>query len=343
MARPYASYRHLRDAARSALIGAIEVYNKPAVSYREETFVVLLVNAWELLLKALIAKNKLTVFYKKKRGEPYRTYSIADSVQRCFANRLFPANYPSKAAIANLELLITYRDNAIHFYNRRGFRPVIYSLAQTSVSNLSHLLSEVFKQDLGPELPSSLLPIGLEPPIDPVALVRKYSDRQGSGTSVVTEFMREIGQAVQELESEGLDTGPLMTVFSIHLISTKKISAADFVVGVGAADEEAEKTMLVQRLRDPNVTHPYRQGNIVDMELLVGGARVTQYQFQAVLFHYALKGNSKYHWTDSEGFLQKYSPELVNFIRNLSKEELEEAVADYRADLKRRRASTSQR
>jgi hypothetical protein len=41
-------------AAKSiqAAIAAIEVYNKPSFSYREEAFSLLMTNAWELLLKA---------------------------------------------------------------------------------------------------------------------------------------------------------------------------------------------------------------------------------------------------------------------------------------------------
>ena len=35
-----------------AAVAAIEVYNKPNFSYREEAFSLLMTNAWELLLKA---------------------------------------------------------------------------------------------------------------------------------------------------------------------------------------------------------------------------------------------------------------------------------------------------
>lgn len=38
--------------AESAMAAAIEIFNKPSFSYREETFVILMLNAWELLLKA---------------------------------------------------------------------------------------------------------------------------------------------------------------------------------------------------------------------------------------------------------------------------------------------------
>jgi len=71
--KPYASYRRLLANAQSALVAAVEIYNKPAIEYRDEAFAILVVNAWELLLKAVLAKGKKDIFYPKKRGEPYRT------------------------------------------------------------------------------------------------------------------------------------------------------------------------------------------------------------------------------------------------------------------------------
>ena len=40
-----------------AALSAIEIYNKPDFKYREESFSILMVNAWELLLKAKIAAD----------------------------------------------------------------------------------------------------------------------------------------------------------------------------------------------------------------------------------------------------------------------------------------------
>lgn len=40
------------EKGTSAMTCAIETYNKPSYEYREETFSLLAINAWELLLKA---------------------------------------------------------------------------------------------------------------------------------------------------------------------------------------------------------------------------------------------------------------------------------------------------
>jgi hypothetical protein len=44
----------LLEKSIASAISAIEVYNKPDFKYREETFSILMINAWELLLKSKI-------------------------------------------------------------------------------------------------------------------------------------------------------------------------------------------------------------------------------------------------------------------------------------------------
>src|SRR3954470_17826163 len=52
-----ARHSYLVEKATHAAVAAIEVYNKPGFKYREETFAILMLNAWELLLKARILKE----------------------------------------------------------------------------------------------------------------------------------------------------------------------------------------------------------------------------------------------------------------------------------------------
>ena len=61
-------------------MSAIEIYNKPDFKYREETFSILAINSWELLLKAKwlkIHKHSVKSLYVtekklKPNGEPYK-------------------------------------------------------------------------------------------------------------------------------------------------------------------------------------------------------------------------------------------------------------------------------
>ena len=62
----------------SACVAAMEIYNKPIMAHRDETFAVLAVNAWELLLKARLLRDSnnnprsIQVFapIKTKAGTP---------------------------------------------------------------------------------------------------------------------------------------------------------------------------------------------------------------------------------------------------------------------------------
>jgi hypothetical protein len=71
MRRP--RYLYLAEKATHAAVAAIEIYNKPGFRYREETFSILMLNAWELLLKARILKenqNRLRSIEIGKDGAP---------------------------------------------------------------------------------------------------------------------------------------------------------------------------------------------------------------------------------------------------------------------------------
>ncbi|HEU5076808.1 MAG TPA: DUF3644 domain-containing protein, partial [Polyangiaceae bacterium] len=225
---PYGSYRALLSNAVAAMSAAIEIYNKPNFTYREECFTILQVNAWELVLKALLSKNRRRIYYKKVRGQPYRTLSVSDALTR--SEKLFPSAVAFKPTAENLRLLIGYRDSAVHFYNRPGFEALIYALAQTSIVNFRDLVSAAFDRDISKEITVSLLPLSFAPPVDPVEFLKEKASSTGS--DAVSEYSRTIRELVVQLESEGEDTARLLTTFSVALVSTKKVSAADLVVGV---------------------------------------------------------------------------------------------------------------
>lgn len=55
---PRAARLVLVDKSVEASLAAIEIYNKPNFTYREEVFAILMLNAWELLLKARVMKEE---------------------------------------------------------------------------------------------------------------------------------------------------------------------------------------------------------------------------------------------------------------------------------------------
>lgn len=119
--------------AQAAMTSAVEVYNRPSFAYREETFAILSLNAWELLLKAKVIRDggespkaiwifeprtkkdgkvSTKLYVKRNRTNNPMTISVRDC-----AKRLSIGATPLDAhVVANIESLIAIRDNATHFF-----------------------------------------------------------------------------------------------------------------------------------------------------------------------------------------------------------------------------------
>ena len=67
MARPKREVVMARCAGE-ALLAAVEIYNKPRVEYREQTVAFLLVNAWEVIIKARIVNSRVGVESRRFTG-----------------------------------------------------------------------------------------------------------------------------------------------------------------------------------------------------------------------------------------------------------------------------------
>ena len=69
---------YLVAKSRAACISAVETYNRASALYREESFAILMINAWELLLKARVMREnggKASALHelkarRKKDGNP---------------------------------------------------------------------------------------------------------------------------------------------------------------------------------------------------------------------------------------------------------------------------------
>ena len=125
----------LLEKAIDACIAAIEVYNKPDFHYREETFSILMLNAWELLLKARILRennNKIRlieIWETKRKADGTNTVRKYAKKNRSGNNMVIGIDkavalvkgYTSHSidndCSANLELLKEIRDNAVHLRN----------------------------------------------------------------------------------------------------------------------------------------------------------------------------------------------------------------------------------
>jgi hypothetical protein len=151
------TYRSLLDKSINSMLSAIEIYNKPNFSYREETFAILSVNSWELLLKAILLKQhkyKLRSLYKlsykkKQNGEDSKlktpslnragnpkTITINETIIGLEKEGFALNEILKKSIIALIEL----RDNAIHFYNEKEISKEMQELGFACIKNYMNFI-----------------------------------------------------------------------------------------------------------------------------------------------------------------------------------------------------------
>ena len=326
------AYTRLRDNSKSAMMAAIEVYNKPSFDYRDECCVILLVNAWELILKSLLSKQKKRIYYPKKRNEDYRTFSLRDSLRK--AESLFPTEIEYVGVKANLEHLADFRDKAIHFYNVEGFAAIVYNLAQACIKNYSDLLRYSFGVDLADEINIVLLPLSIgRMPLDPIQFIDEYRVA-GKYSSEVSKFLQSIGSTMNFLESQNIDTTSVLVSFSIRFESVKKTKDAAAVVAV---DNRAPGKMAHRRF-DPNDF--IREKDILSkLPSTIDGVKVNQHTFRGFVYKNDVRNKPHLYWRHDDSGLTTYSPELIATIRNTPGSELKLCREEYSDHLRRKARS----
>ncbi len=151
----------LLEKSIQAVLSAIELYNKPIFSYREESFSILMVNAWELLLKAKKLKDnnsKLTCLYipvskKTKAEKPRQRFNYKTTKSGNYLtlgiSELIEQEIKDNNLKIQLETLVEIRDNAIHFYNAsKYFEKQLLEVAIATLKSYKIIVEEWFSESL---------------------------------------------------------------------------------------------------------------------------------------------------------------------------------------------------
>lgn len=152
---------NLSKKSIQAAVSAIEIYNKPNFSYREEAFALLMTNAWELLLKAKWgldhqeAPDCLFAFGMDDKKNPVPKLNrsgnpLSVGLPHLAAKlRQDPNSGLERGCHDNILALLEIRDNAAHFVNKDLYlgRRVL-EIGTASLRNYLQLATEWFQLDL---------------------------------------------------------------------------------------------------------------------------------------------------------------------------------------------------
>ncbi len=242
--------RNLINNAVQAYFAAIEIHNKPKIEYRYETTSILIINAWELILKAFVRKNiKGRSIFKpknmKKPGIEKETLPLKVIVSYCleYLNAIDPNNF-FKATAENILKIEEYRDKSIHFYNEK-IEPIIFSLVAKSSYDFIRFLKEYFDKDIIEDERMYIMPIGFKLPFDPIKFfTNEYAEMTNS--EECKEFIKSTINSIEMLKDQGVEDS-IVIGFNVKVDSIRNIKNTDFLIAI---DNENGKEVKITKKRE---------------------------------------------------------------------------------------------
>lgn len=264
--------QHL-EKARSSALCAVEVYNKPGVSFRTRNYVVLMVIAWTSLFHAIFYRRGTKPWYSNERegravryvkvdGEP-KHWELSECLRRFYGDR----NPPERE---NLKFMAGLR-NKIEHRSLPQLDPALYGECQAMLMNLEDLLVREFGKEfgLGESLAVALQFSSIRPDEQRRALRRLAASETRSVLDYVEKFRAGLSPEVLASSKYSL------SVYLIPKIANRE-NAADLSVEfihVDASDPDQ-----LQRLQRWNAFIKEKQIPIASKDLLRPSQVVAQVQ-----------------------------------------------------------------
>lgn len=243
MSRGKSVTKLLLDSSQAALFAGVEIHNKPHIDYRYPTSVILIINAWELALKAYvykyIGKNKIY-----ERDEKHTiTFSKAMTLVREDINNL-EKNKKFNVIYDNLTLLNEYRCSNIHFIESE-LDAIIFMLLSKAVLSYDVFIKKFFKRDITRDDNLIILPVGFKLPFNPIDyLSQNYN-------TVHNDFINAVIHSVRELNSNGIQDS-IIVGFTVVTNKVRDIKNADIIAALSDTPNATELRRSVRVTDDPS-------------------------------------------------------------------------------------------
>lgn len=219
--------RELLDRAIAAMVAAIDVYNKPNFPYRAESFTILALDAWELLLKAKWLtqhRNRLSSLYvregkssKRPRYKRTRSGSPFTHSLDYLAKKLTEQKHLDENARRNLEALCEVRDTSVHFYHRSPeLNERVQEVGMACLKNFVAAVQDWFNEDLS-RFNFYLMPLSFVTPPPSVEAIQLNRQEKG--------FLAFLDSLTPKQEDPGARYSVAMNV-EVRFVRSKAASAA---------------------------------------------------------------------------------------------------------------------
>lgn len=281
------SHNDLLNSSIQASLAAIEIYNKPDFKYREQSFTVLNINSWELLLKAKILKDNnenINSLYILKPDGSHKTNRSGNPMTIEIIGAIKKISSLDKSVKENLKSLIEIRDTAVHFFHEKDLSYAIYVLAVASLRNYQKLVNKWFDQSL------------LNYNFNILPLAFSYSFQTFSTIDIenrpeaIANLLRNLNRIHNEQQIES-DYNFLCDV-EIHLSSAKKLTdKTDFEVSI---DNSKKNTVaFAERLQRLLNKYPLQYQDLWK-NVKSQKPSIKQNEMNQIIKNLKIKGNPKY-------------------------------------------------
>lgn len=233
----------------AAYFAAIEIHNKPNISYRYETVTLLMMNAWELALKAYVRKyiNSRSIF-----EETGHTISASKALDYVSEHRNSIKANSFTAIKKNIEEIEKYRNGITHFYCEQ-LEPYIFMLIARSALNYVDFMKRQFSKDVMVDDGLFIMPLGFKLPFKPEDFLSNKAAKYAASEETKT-FIQDIVSVTKSLKEEGIEDS-IVLGFDIYLENVKKASNSDILAAIttiDAADATFTKVVNAKFSSDPN-------------------------------------------------------------------------------------------
>ena len=318
--------KHLLKKSEEAFLLALEIFNKPTISYRLEAFSFFYTNAWELLLKAYLIEenNSIKVIYTEGGN---KTISLNQCLSRVF--RKADENPIKK----NVEDIAKLRDNAAHLVIPE-LETVYVGLLQKGVTNYLDFRRKWF--DKGVKINPRMM-----------TLVVDFRPESVTVLKVKSKYGAEIAEFFQKTQSRIVaNVGELGNEYSIQigykLAFVKKEQDADFTT-IYKTGNRGARGILIEVPKDPSKTHPYRTTEFIKLISRKSGLRFGTYELIALRKFENISEKSHQNFmyinTITGGHAPQYSDEFLDYVLKKIKGEgyLDKCREKYRESINNRR------
>ena len=214
----------LLDNSINSMLSAIEIHNKPLIQYRYQIVTILVINSWELAMKAYIAKYQPGTAIIKKDGSSKPFSECLRNIESQLGRNIF-------ATVKNLEILYSYRCDYIHYYND-DLDTVLISLIQKSILNYNKFISIYFSRSVSDFDELYIFPIGFRRPMSPIDFITNTSSIKDS-PEYLKQFIGKMIEITEELKDKNVEE-IIFVPYAMNVSNISRVKNADIVAAISS-------------------------------------------------------------------------------------------------------------